>query len=386
MFETLNQGQQSAYHSIMKHITREDNSFLSHILDGPGGCGKTHLARAIMNAAQNKGMKITALAYTGRAGAQLSKSGVPASTCHSLLLNPVIDDNGDLIRFVDKPIEEVITEAGDALFVDESSMIPWSMYTKLTSLGLPIVWLGDVCQLPPIPEKDTPTPEPEGFNTMTTVEGNRSSLTENMRFKEDSGIGFISSHLRENNSFPRRVYSDFRFVKRMKVNNVGYHEDNQYDIILCGTNKRRRSLNELIRKARGFGEYELPQPNEKLICLRNDIVAGEKIYNGEMFTVRGTFAGKGISKFMLSSDDFPNKNVIIQAPNNMWETEYCPKKLNGENMHMFTFGYATSVHKFQGSQAEHVLFYDEDVSYFLDQRAFRYTAVSRASKDLTIVA
>ena len=50
----------------------------------------------------------------------------------------------------------------------------------------------------------------------------------------------------------------------------------------------------------------------------------------------------------------------------------------------FDLGSCVSVWKSQGSEYKNLLFYDENVSYFVDRTKFRYTAVTRAKEKITI--
>lgn len=378
--EDLNECQLIAHDALVDHASQYDGSgFQSIILGSPAGTGKTYTAREVVNTLSKQGIRCTMLAYTGRAGGQLEKSGFTAMTCHSLLYKPILDENGDLISFQDRPMDEIQEVAGDVILVDEGSMVPKEIYERIEEIGKPIITLGDYHQLPPVSQDDD-----DEFNAMESVDGKRYELTQQMRFEEDSGIGLVARTLREENTIPRIKRDDLRVVPRRKASSNSFLEENQFDMILCGLNKTRKSMNHRIRDIKGFSGSEVPVVGETVVCLKNDIINNVKIYNGELFTVKQRMPSKGKHKFALVSVDNPEKTVMVTVMDTCWENEWSPNRNMGERVATFGFGYCLTVHKFQGSQADNVLFLDEDVSFFLDQRKFRYTACSRAAKNLVI--
>jgi exodeoxyribonuclease-5 len=52
--------------------------------------------------------------------------------------------------------------------------------------------------------------------------------------------------------------------------------------------------------------------------------------------------------------------------------------------HPFTFGYAATVHKYQGSEADNVILYD-DYRSPRGHREWLYTGVTRAARSITVV-
>jgi exodeoxyribonuclease-5 len=64
-----------------------------------------------------------------------------------------------------------------------------------------------------------------------------------------------------------------------------------------------------------------------------------------------------------------------------------PLAPDGERGDLWDFGYALTVHKAQGSQAERVLVFEERFAKSSDDdwRRWLYTAVTRAELELTVV-
>ena len=343
------------------------------------GSGKTTTLRQLVKSLNLQGKNGVMMAYTGRASAHLSKSGLSASTCHSILYQPVLDKEGNLIEFEEKDIDEIRETCGDFIIVDESSMLPKDIHDVLVSTKLPIIYAGDTCQLPSVSE--------DSFCVFDDDTKETISLTINHRTDSSlEGIVNLAAHLRNTNSIPRRKGAGLRMVPKAKAFNRSFFDDNYFDIVLCGMNKTRKLLNERIRQSMGFDD-PLPSVGEIVVCLQNTIIKGEKIYNGERFevlTITGTMLSKNLHLYQLKSKDFYDKVVFVHIADETWETERTPRGMNYRQIPPFAYGYALSTHKAQGSTFDSVLFVDEDVSFFLDQQKFRYTAITRAAQELTV--
>lgn len=372
------QGEQlDAFAKCINHFTNKvDGKYL--IFGAPGGTGKSYVLRKVVSYLKQFNRTIAVIAFTGRAASQLSSEGFDASTCHSLLYKPRFDHNDNVIGWDEKDRQEILDSCRDGIVVDEASMIPYKMHKILDNLGVQIVYAGDFHQLPPV--------EPDGgdFNAMTSVPGEIVTLVENRRFGTDTGIGFIASHLRQADSIPRVKKEGLCYARKNAALTEAYHVENRYDVVLCGMNKTRKRINQLIRYARGY-HSDLPEVGETVVCLRNSVLqaSGVKINNGELYTVEGVIPGHKSSTFMLRAENGV-KLITVVVLNECWETEQSPAADGKVGLQLFGFGYCLSVHKSQGSTFKKVLFVDEDVSFFLDRQKFRYTAVTRAAEHLCV--
>lgn len=380
-YRDLSEEQTAAFMGILQCVVNKSQSAISAeersvVLRAPAGTGKTYVARHIAEFLSRSGLTATNVAFTGRAASQLTKNGLPARTCHSLLFKAILDHNGDLLRWEEKTKNEILQDCGDVICCDEGSMIPLSMHKQMTAIGKPIIYLGDYDQLPPVDDQGTE------FNVMVNFSAPVFSLVTSRRFDDDSGIGFICAKLRQENSLPRMVKQGLSSVPKSKVFTKSYHEKNQFDVIVCGTNKTRKKLNDLVRNARGY-YGETPEVGELVVCLKNDVINNTKINNGEVFRVDNIINGDPFCTYYLTSIDEDNKSVIVRVQNETWQTEKVEFKRN-EKFCTFGYAYALSCHKVQGSSFKSVLFVDEDVSYFLDQRRYRYTGCSRAMDKLVV--
>lgn len=378
--DQLDSDQQRALDAMGRHLINKEMVSQHMLLSSFAGAGKSFTIKMLLDIISDyPSVSGCVAAFTGRASSQLSKSGIPARTIHSILLKPITDYFGNLIGFEDKTAQEIKETVGDFIIIDEASMVNSEFHTKLTAIGVPILYAGDAAQLPPI-DKDV-----EGFNLME-MDFPTATLSINHRQKEGSGIRELCDLLRRENTIPRMKREDLRMVPKSTVMKGKFFVDNEFDVVVCGTNRTRKKINNMIRFAKGF-DGETANIGEQVVCLQNSITPqGVKINNGELYTITGKVDGEWVSKYFLTSIDNPEKQVVLDIKNECWESEYSPRVDSKTNRALYTFGfgYCLSAHKIQGSTVSNVLFIDEDVSYFLDQQKFRYTAISRASEHLTV--
>ena len=361
-----------------------------------GGVGKTHTIREMIKILETKvkgkSYKGVMIAFTGRAASQLAKGGLCSQTSHSLLYRPVMDEDGDLISW-EKNNQDEIREAYDFLILDEGSMMPSGILGDIFELGLPIIIMGDDCQLDAVDE------EWENFNVMS---GDHTEwdfldlpdveLTVNRRIAPDmQGITDLTEHLRRINTIPKFDGPGLSYETKKKVQTVKFHRENKFDAIICGTHKIRKKMNNLVRRSMGYDEIR-PEIGERLMNKVNTTIKGETIYNGELFVVTGRIDDVDKATYFLTRDD-GNVKVVVDILDETLTSEKKPrrkKKGRGDDEAekapngFFVYGYAMTCHSAQGSTFDRVLFFDEDVGFFLERKKFRYTAVSRAAKSLVV--
>lgn len=349
-------------------------------LNAPAGTGKSMTTRLVTQALSKAGIKSCVLAYTGRAASNMQSDGLMARTCHSLLYKPLVDENGDLIRFEDREDNEILQEAGSVIFVDEASFLPPDMHERLVSLGIPIVYSGDDEQLPAI----TPGRKEEFCVLNEPFITHKFSFDEYFRQKEGSRLLDLCISLRTDESIPKQRNSEIKTIMRGKAFQSGFYSRNEFDIAICGTNKTRQSLNNMVRTEKGFN-HETAMKGERIMCLQNNKMQGGSVNNGELFDVVEVWPNNAYSnKYFVRNIDTGYEMWLV-IDHTCWTSEKPdPRNRREAKQNNFTFGYATTAHKVQGSSFNRVLFIDENVSFFLDQRKFRYTACSRAREFLVV--
>ena len=162
-------------------------------------------------------------------------------------------------------------------------------------------------------------------------------------------------------------------------------------LILCGRNSTRQKLNTAARATLGFESGD-PEGGDKVVCLKNSYaINGQPLYNGMIGTIESlnedgehwydatiSFPGEEREFSGLISRHQFGKDTVLDTVEGL-----SPKQI-GER---FDFGYALTVHKAQGSQADTVLLFEERFQKMSDDdwKRWLYTAVTRAKKQLYIV-
>ncbi len=359
------------------------------VLAGYAGTGKTTIIREILRFLP---ASTAVCALAGKAAHVLRTKGIQkARTIHSLIYEPVkvckscsrehlacIGRNDEIqtqglrellcpqaatvTRFVKAPMLRA-----EMVVVDEASMVNTQILFDLESYGVPVLYIGDHGQLPPI------GPDP-GIMLKPDVR-----LEAIHRQAAGSSIIQFAHHLRRRGT-PAAFGSDGRVVVQST------HPTNltDYDVVLCGFNNRRVGVNAAIRRMRNF-EGKFPQVGETVICLRNERDLG--LFNGMQATVVAsgtTVVGRRKTRDAprLSLEDAMGTRYddIICEPNQFGTRD----RLDASKLPLFDFGYCLTVHKAQGSEWRRVLVI-EQLHHKWEPERWRYTAATRAAETLTYV-
>ena len=353
------------------------------VIAGAAGCGKTTLVKFIIDALNIHEDQVVYIAYTGRASLVLRRKGCENSiTAHKLLYHAKEKPDG---TYEFKP-KKYLEHDYKIIVLDECSMLPQEMFELLLSHKVHVLALGDHHQLPPV------------SGDSKILEHPHVVLDEVVRQALDSPIIQLSVDIRNGKWIEYGGPKECRVMPADKVSDkllIGA------DQILCGKNITRHCLNERIRKIK-FGEQYMQAPinGDKIICLKNDwSVIGsneDPIVNGMLGTVSNIrlrdsrlYKPEMIADFTSDNDGvyydlhmdykiFTEKEPTVNKDNWMMY----PKNARA---HEFDYGYAVTVHKFQGSEAEKVVVYDEWLGDAEFHRRWLYSAVTRSSKMLVVV-
>jgi exodeoxyribonuclease-5 len=301
-------------------------------------------------------------AFTGKAANVLRKKKIEtASTIHSAIYVPKMDYDGNIILdrngspiFILNPTLEC-----DGFIIDEASMVPEDIQKDLRSFNVPILYVGDHGQLPPI--------------------GTDNYLMKNPDFKLEKihrNAGEIAMFC----EFIRRGYKPSTFSKYAK-NAVKFVTKKQAetkwkdaDQIICGFNKTRVDINKNIRKQLGFTS-NWPEINDKIMCLKNDNQA--KLFNGMQGYVK-FLSAKQKNKLTFESDGIQYDIVFDPDQFNKEKVENFGKKDDPMPM---DYCYAATCHKCQGDEFE-VGYVLEQQCQFWEAVRWAYTAASRFKKEV----
>lgn len=346
-------------------------------IQGFAGTGKTTLAKEI--AANMKG-EIYFGAFTGKAASVMRRKGCDnASTLHSLIYRPKKNKYG-------APEFELnhgsFIAGAKLVIVDEVSMVDETLGRDLLSFNKKVLVLGDPAQLPPI--KGT------GFFNTDAPEV---MLREVHRQARDNPIIRMSMQIREGKELEPGFYGDSRVITHKMIKEEGaYLTPQAADQIIVGLNRTRTAYNQRMRKLlRADGKLPdggpLPVAGDKLVCLRNDHKIS--ILNGTLWRVEEvkTDVNTMITLCVKSLDDENDTNIReVRVREEFFiggEGAIPWQELRGTQQ--FTYGYALTCHKSQGSQWDNIIIFDEARSFGEDAIRWRYTAITRAAKQVTVV-
>ena len=275
------------------------------------------------------------------------------------------------------------------IVVDERSMVGAAVAKDLLSFGIPVLALGDPGQLPPV--GDNP-----GFDSPS----GHFVLTEVHRQAKDNPIIRIATMVREGKMLREHDYGDGVRVVSKRNDDATYNMDIDAQII-CGTHNRRFMITQKLRRMMDLGG-SAPQRDEPLICCKNSR-NNTAFVNGAVFqTISARHEGEpivnleeGYAYFELNVRDEMGGEHKTFALQSLFEEHFmgrgafsCSKsdkfRASIERDH-FDYAWAITCHKSQGSQWDNVVVHDEGAVFREDADKWRYTAVTRAAKTLTVV-
>jgi exodeoxyribonuclease-5 len=325
--------------------------------------------------------RIAFACYTGKAAAVLKNKLMQAdalrpddscTTIHSLIYQPKQNENGEVIGW-----DRVQQLDYDLLVIDEASMVTQDIDRDLSQYGVPILYVGDHGQLPPIGD---------GFNLMGSPE---IRLEKIFRQAEDSPIIKLSMMARLDGYIPVGEYG--QYVRKVTDPDIiDRIPDLDGATILCGYNKFRVATNKRVRALMGRVGQQ-PLERDRVICLRNNKEAG--IYNGltgriskledfseKAYWMEVEFDGGHCWEGKAAKEQFGNETTLPFSMN-------AGIKDPSERIEVFDWAWVLSVWKAQGSEWPRVIVFEQRNSYQDDDnwRRWLYTAVTRSSDRLLII-
>ena len=381
-------------------LQRYKNKEKYTVIAGYAGAGKSTLVRFIIEELKTYGVKETDVCFacfTGKAAQVLLKKGNKnVITLHKLLYKSIPKESGGFVRIPNPSIPYKI------VVVDEVSMAPKTLMDLLFKHDVYVICLGDPFQLPPVDKK-------EDNHLLDTP---HIFLDEIMRQAQESEIIQLSMAIRENRPIEAFQGKEVQILNKEELNTGMLTWADQ---ILVATNATRVSINTQMRKLLNFGEK--PQDGDKIICLRNywDCFSDneEPLVNGTIGILKDSFLTKrylpsivkstdGLSHIDLIMGDFisdsgmyfhsleMDKKMIDTGEFSLdWKTVYQlnrnPKTRDIPPLE-FTYGYAITCHKAQGSEWDKVLVIEEKFPFDkIEHARWLYTAVTRSSEKLVLV-
>ena len=342
-------------------------------LFGFAGSGKTTLAKHL---AEDVKGPVHYACFTGKAALVLRRKGCEgAGTIHGLIYKAVQDEETGEYEYKLNP--DSSAAYASLLVIDEVSMVGDELARDLLSYRCKVLVLGDPAQLPPV--------KGEGYfiNAEPQV-----MLTEVHRQAAENPIIRMSMDIREGRGLNPGQYGTSTVVRRAGVDRDWLQEQVlAADQLLCGLNKTRQTFNQRIRDLKGLSGAHgsiMPTVGDRLVCLRNN--HEKNLLNGGLWNVARATHGNVVQMRAESLDDPDNAPVDIQVPEEFFRGT--DKDLHWKTRRMydeFTYGWALTVHKSQGSAWDNVVVFDESRVFREDSAKWLYTAITRASERVTVV-
>ena len=379
----LTKGQQEA---IKICVERYKNKEPYTVIAGYAGTGKTTVVKYIMEALNLDEDEVVEACLTGKAALVLRNKGHNnAMTLHKLLYIPKKIPDSDEIEFFPR---EMLEYNPKLIVVDECSMVNKEIFNLLLSHKIHIIFLGDNFQLPAITE------------SANILEHPHVVLTEITRQALDSPIIRLSMNIRAGEPL---IYGGPKEARSMSKKQVSKRLVLGADVCLCGRNNTRHNLNKKIRQLKWEDEYQDgPLDGDKLICLKNywritDVNGEVPLVNGSIGIISGIHTTetrllhpKLTGKFITETGEVFDKSKInidyqmltMHEPrvnNDNWKEFYKIQKPL-----LFDYSYCCTAHKFQGSQADKVLIFNEVMGTKEEYYRWLYTSVTRAVKKCVI--
>ena len=281
-------------------------------------------------------------------------------------------------------------------------MVPKTMVDMLLAHKIYILFLGDPFQLPQIDKNET----------HTLLDNPHIFLDQVMRQAAESEIIQLTMNIRAGEDIPFSKGNEAIVIPRREL--VTGHLT-WADQIICATNASRISLNNQMREILGYSG--LPQDGEKMICLHNywedfSEDGSSSLVNGmtgiiknpfESFRMAPTYVKMKNHKMDIIQGDFisddgktfnsveMDKGMITTGEFSLdWRETYALGKLKNKIGDIipreFTFGYAITCHKSQGSEWDKVLVIEERFPFDKKEHArWLYTAISRSAEKCVLI-
>lgn len=358
-------------------------------ISGPPGSGKSFLINQIMKALNIDITRVAPMAYTGSAAINMRTKGMMnARTIFSWLYDfvetPVLDNDGNPIldpvfnkpKFKMSFIPKKSLPGIDLIIIDEAPMAPIEMRYIIDSMGIPVIAVGDLDQLPPVVGKP-------GY---LTEEWKVHKLTEIMRQAESSTIVQFSQMILKGIEIPHGHFGNVDIIYNDELT------DNMIansDIIICGKNATRDEAIYHVRHDMLHYTSETPNYGERLVCRKNNWnieSGGINLTNG---LIGNCISHLDASSFNRDDNTFkmsfkPDlKGVTFQDIDVDYRYMTSNRKAREALMqtrfskgNKFEFGYAITTHMSQGSEFNQGIYLEEYLNRDIN-RKLHYVGITR---------
>ncbi|EPP37358.1 ATP-dependent RecD-like DNA helicase [Chlamydia avium] len=361
-----------------KEAVRASFSEKVHIITGGPGTGKSTITKAILKIFEQITYKIILAAPTGKAAKRMTEiTGKHAVTIHSLLQYDF--KTRSFRKNYENPID------CDLIIIDESGMIDtYLLYHLLKALPdyVILIFIGDIYQLPSVgpgnilkdiikSKKITVTQLNKIFRQVhnSTIITNAHKVNEGefpilysesgrkdfLFFQKDDPQKALEHIVHLVTQFVPEKYhiypKDIQILSPMKKGILGIHNLNK--VLKSALNPKQANLH---------GRFHSYAVGDKVMQTRNNY--NKEVFNGDIG--------------YISTINFENKRVIVNIDGRY--VTYSFTELDD-----LTLAYATSVHKYQGSESPCIILPIHTSHFMMLYRNLLYTAITRGKQLVALV-
>lgn len=364
-------------------------------LTGAAGTGKTACTTMMLKVCEERNLHVALAAPTGKAAMRLNEmilkaqiaSKPTAATIHKLL-----GYQGERWTYNERCKLPV-----DVLFIDECSMIDIVLMSRLID-ALPhtaaVVFIGDHNQLPPVGAgavfRDMIESElchvvklETVFRQAGALRRNAADVLRGVMTPTTTDDGVETWRVEDDHKDPQAAHNAIVAHYRARLTELGERGLLELQVLspmydgVVGITELNKSLRPIAHEVL-YGETIDPERTtcvgDKVIQTKNDYQVG--IMNGDQGVVRST---NGFWNATMGRNE-AGWVVEIMRGDQRDEIGVPINRTSG-----FMLAYAISVHRFQGSEAEHVIGAMHSTHKHMLNRPLIYTTSTRASKTLTLV-
>ena len=386
-------GQRKIIDLFLQHSKNGVADKKEFVFSGAAGSGKSFTMSILINICHMLNFLPLTATLTGKASQVLREKGVDSNTIHSLMYIPDIDSNtGEIIGWEKNESLEC-----DIFFVDEFSFLGQDIVDDIKAFNKITIFMGDLRQLPSI------TAPTEYFENNIDIE-----LTEIVRQSAGNPIIKWANYVRKENFLNTQIREKteqgvFAVLDKNKDKETIDRLKLEYDQMICGTNKTRKLLNNDYRNKKGF--VGILQKDESVVVLKND--KKNEVFNGQIFKIEEIIGKPIIDKIGLTVLKVKlSQGIYFVCLNNLIDNDFdfnkflwSKKGKIPKNYHtpiFIDYSYALSCHRMQGSEADNVLIFLNDM-WFMYYRAENkekgrelmskiiYTSITRSKKKCVVV-
>jgi exodeoxyribonuclease-5 len=360
----LSAHQEEALETVTAELCRSNKK--ATFLAGLAGTGKTEIVTRLGLGRPD----IQYAAYTGKAASVLQRRGADnALTIHSLLYGaPSLIKYKHGQHLVWRRRSERITAS--LIIADECSMIDGKLARDLLATGVPVLVTGDLMQLPPV---------------------------SGTAFFTNPDFVLTEIHRQAKDSRPLKMATAIREGRHIKPQRFDLDRIMDADIVIVAFERTRRHLNQIIRRAHGIKGHD-PVVGDRVCCFRNNYTSG--VLNGTLWTVQNVteFTNEQRYLYRLELVDDVGTVTTVSVLEDYFhgaDPRTAPYDHDDE-LDVFSYGYALTCHKSQGSEWDRVVVIDETGSPGFDRiigdlslseftKRWLYTAVTRAKQHFVLM-